>query len=263
MLKAVLFDMGETLVTGFRDGDLDTIVAETAAAHPAARETLNGALRIFRAQRAEDLRALTQRTFRGAAVEAFVAEVRTKREAGASNPLAFLPPAEFDAALETLWERISCDVRAYPETIDTLDMLSTRGLILGLVSNVSFDWWKHREVLDSLGIARYFSVIVWSAAHGMRKPHPSIFRYALHRLRVDAQNSIFVGDSLEKDVAGAKAVGMRAVWINRSGDPSDSRITPPNWTIADLSELVTIVETLNGCPTQRTEKRRRNDRRGT
>jgi putative hydrolase of the HAD superfamily len=48
------------------------------------------------------------------------------------------------------------------------------------------------------------------------KPHPTIFQAALGQLGVEARDGVMVGDSLEEDIEGARALGMRAILIDRN-----------------------------------------------
>jgi HAD superfamily hydrolase (TIGR01509 family) len=57
--------------------------------------------------------------------------------------------------------------------------------------------------------------IVDSRSHGRVKPHPTIFQAALDALDVPAAEAVMVGDSLEEDVEGARALGLRAILIDR------------------------------------------------
>ena len=54
-----------------------------------------------------------------------------------------------------------------------------------------------------------------SRSHGRVKPHPTIFQAALDTLGVPARDAVMVGDSLEEDIEGARALGMRAILIDR------------------------------------------------
>ncbi len=56
-----------------------------------------------------------------------------------------------------------------------------------------------------------------SAIFGAAKPDPKIFRAALEKANVKAEESVHVGDSLEDDVRGAYQAGIRAIWLDRSG----------------------------------------------
>ena len=92
-----------------------------------------------------------------------------------------------------------------------------------------------REKLAASGLAEHFDVVLVSAEHGTGKPDPSIFASALGALGVEPHDAVMVGDSLPRDVAGAAGAGMRAVWINRFGQPRSPDAT-------DVVEIVTLEE---------------------
>jgi putative hydrolase of the HAD superfamily len=88
--------------------------------------------------------------------------------------------------------------------------LRAQGLKLGLVSNTgrNLEEFVRHHGLD-------VDVAVSSGVHGKTKPHPTIFQAALERLGVEPADAVMVGDSVEDDVEGAKAVGMRGVLLDR------------------------------------------------
>ena len=91
-----------------------------------------------------------------------------------------------------------------------LDDLRAHGLKLGLVSN------GIRDLHDFVAHHRLdVDAIVDSRTHGRVKPHPTIFQAALDRLGVAADEAVMVGDSLEEDVDGARALGMHAILVDR------------------------------------------------
>jgi putative hydrolase of the HAD superfamily len=103
-----------------------------------------------------------------------------------------------------------------------LESLRARGLRIGLVSN-AFDpgWLLHRD-LEQLGIAERIDFAVFSSEVGKRKPHPEIFERALEALGVAADEALFVGDRLYEDIRGANEVGMttvQAVWFRADENP--------------------------------------------
>jgi len=73
--------------------------------------------------------------------------------------------------------------------------------------------------LERFGLAEFFEVACFSSHVGFRKPDPRIFRSALDALGVPANRAVFVGDEPEADIAGARAAGLRAVWIDRADRP--------------------------------------------
>ncbi len=81
---------------------------------------------------------------------------------------------------------------------------------LGVVSNF---YGNLRVVCKELGIERYFSAIVDSAAIGVRKPDPGIFRAALEPLGVGPADCTMVGDSYDRDIAPAKLLGCATIWL--------------------------------------------------
>jgi putative hydrolase of the HAD superfamily len=102
-----------------------------------------------------------------------------------------------------------------------LDSLRGRGLKLGLVSNaIDPPALLHRD-LEQLGVASRVDTAVFSSEVGWRKPHPAIFQRALDALGVVAERTLFVGDTLAADVAGAAKLGMRtclALWFRADED---------------------------------------------
>jgi len=113
------------------------------------------------------------------------------------------------AEMTRAWEHAH-NFALYEDVLPTLDDLRGRGLKLGLVSNTARDLaaFVRHHALD-------VDAALSSRAHGKVKPHESIFRAALELLDVDAGETAMVGDSVEDDVEGARAVGIRAFLIDR------------------------------------------------
>jgi HAD superfamily hydrolase (TIGR01509 family) len=102
-----------------------------------------------------------------------------------------------------------------------LEALRDRDLRVGLVSNaLDPPHLLHRD-LEQMGVAQRLDVAVFSSEVGWRKPHPAIFERALEAIGVDPEATLFVGDTLATDVAGAKALGMhtcQALWFRADED---------------------------------------------
>ena len=92
-----------------------------------------------------------------------------------------------------------------------------------------------REKLIRAGLAEHFDAVVVSADVGAGKPDPAIFEHALSLLGARPDQAVMVGDTLERDIAGAHAAGVRAIWINRFGlpRPADDDVVE----ISGLNEL--------------------------
>jgi HAD superfamily hydrolase (TIGR01549 family) len=117
--------------------------------------------------------------------------------------------SECATEIEQGWE-VSENFELYEDALAALEEVRKAGLLIGLVSNGVRDLTEfvahHRLDVDA---------IVDSRSHGRVKPHPTIFQAALERLAVDAVEAAMVGDSLEEDIEGARALGMRAILIDR------------------------------------------------
>ncbi len=121
-----------------------------------------------------------------------------------------------------------------------LETLRSRGLKLGVVSN-AFDpgWLLHRD-LEQMGIAERIDFAVFSSEVGKRKPHPEIFQRALDALDVRAAEALFVGDRLYEDVRGANEVGMtsvQAVWFRADENPEGSEPDHQAFTQMDVLNI--------------------------
>jgi putative hydrolase of the HAD superfamily len=118
----------------------------------------------------------------------------------------------------------------FPDVRPALEAARGRGQRLVVVSN-----WDVSlvGVLRALGLEPLLDGIVTSAGAGVRKPAPAIFAQALELAGVPAGDAIHVGDTLDEDVAGARAAGIEPVLIRRGGGPA----VPGVRTISSLAEL--------------------------
>jgi HAD superfamily hydrolase (TIGR01549 family) len=117
--------------------------------------------------------------------------------------------SECATEIERGWE-ISENFELFEDALPVLEEVRAASLRIGLVSNGIRDLTEfvahHRLDVDA---------IVDSRTHGRVKPHPTIFQAALTVLGVDASDTVMVGDSLEEDIEGARALGMRAILVDR------------------------------------------------
>jgi putative hydrolase of the HAD superfamily len=107
---------------------------------------------------------------------------------------------------------------AFPDAGEALVELRARGHGLVVASNWDCslpDW------LGPTGLLEHVDGVVTSADAGAAKPDPAVFRRALALAGVDGGGAVHVGDSLDNDVAGARAVGIRAILVQRAGEPPD------------------------------------------
>lgn len=108
---------------------------------------------------------------------------------------------------------------------------------LGIISNSdgSID-----NLLERLGIRKYFSIIVDSYSVGYEKPNPKIFTIALEKAKASPQSSLYIGDLYYVDVVGAEKVGITCILI----DPIDNHKDKGCLRIKSIEELELIIETI-------------------
>ena len=127
--------------------------------------------------------------------------------------------------------------RLYPGTLDVLKALKKQKVCVAIVSN-----WDSRlfRLCDEFEITPHVHFILASAVFGAAKPSSKIFDEALRRSGVPAGRAVHIGDSLADDIAGARAVGIHSVLIDRGGhyQKCARERQEPHLIIRDLKELL-------------------------
>lgn len=153
-----------------------------------------------------------------------------------------------DDALADAVSREYIRVRRSAETIDpeaeSLLVALSRTYRLALVTNGAGD--VQREKLSRTPFARYFAAVIVSLEVGVGKPDAGIFLAALRAIDVAPHDAVMVGDSLERDVQGARNAGLRAVWIDRKLW-DESRVVP-DARISALRDLPAALDALERRP---------------
>ena len=103
----------------------------------------------------------------------------------------------------------------YPDALPALERLRSDGHVVVVVSNWDCslpDW------LAPTGLLELVDRVVTSAGAGIAKPDRGMFEMALRLAGAEARNTVHVGDSVENDVEGARAAGIRPILLRRQGD---------------------------------------------
>ena len=213
MLKAVAFDLWETLITDtpaasrkqerLRLSRMEEILR--GRGHGTVADRIEHAYRALW-HRCQDLYWSADRDVPcRRQIEHFLEELGLAPAAFGENALAELEHAYATAALDVLPSTVE-------GAVETLAALKTRGFGVGLISNTGRTPGSVlRSILSELGLAGSIDVMVFSNEHGHCKPVPSIFEELRRGLDVRYEEMLFVGDNLYADVHGAKRCGMRAV----------------------------------------------------
>ena len=225
MIRALLFDLDNTL-TDFmkmKEAAIDAAV-EGMVDMGLALDPTEAKQRIYRIYDREGIEY--QRVF-----DAFLKEAMG------------VVPAELLAAGIVHYRRVrDTYLVLYPHVRSTLIELLRRGLRLAVVSDApSLQAWQR---LHHLGLEHIFRPVVTFDDTGERKPSPKPFRRALELLALESAEVLMIGDWPERDMIGAKSVGMRTVFA-RYGDTFGTVHSGADYEINDIAELIDVVERLN------------------
>jgi putative hydrolase of the HAD superfamily len=243
MLRAVIFDMDDTLICWPDDGlDWETLEREhlRRVFDYIARE-IHPPLdfeRLVSTMRDRSLTAWNE------ARETFVAP-SLGTELVAALTACGVPADRIDlrACLNAYgWDALP-GTAAYPEAPAVLRDLRQRGLRLGLLTNAYAPMWMRDRELNGVGLSPdLFLARVSTADVGYLKPHPAAFQAVLDELAVTAEDAVFVGDNLHADIGGAQNVGMKAILrVGEAGAQPYLDAAGPDAIVRSLTELPAIL----------------------
>lgn len=133
-------------------------------------------------------------------------------------------------------------LRLFPDALETLALVRAAGMSrkVGLITNGPAD--IQRAKIELLDLMRLVDFALISGELGIAKPDPAIFQEALRLGNAGPEQTIFVGDSPEFDIAGARASGIRSVWINRTGRSWSHSDQAADYELHDLASLCTLLD---------------------
>jgi len=140
--------------------------------------------------------------------------------------------------LEIFYGALKEDRSLMPGTVEMLQHVRDLGYAIGLISDVAWGLPSEYPLRDMrhFRIDPFFDDMIFSSDVGYRKPHPRLFKMALLNLGADLEGSMYIGNSLQADVRGAKGVGLKAV-LKKSGYFQPDETIVPDVTIDGWTEL--------------------------
>lgn len=147
-----------------------------------------------------------------------------------------------------MWEVTHYHRALRPRAAEMLEGLKGLGLKLGIISNTAA-LFQVFDTLEEYGIRDYFRDVTLSSVTGMRKPAPDIFTVAMRQLRSKPEESVYVGDTVSRDIIGSKRAGFAAAIqicskLTREKDCGVKREFEPDYIIEDIYDVYPIVEKL-------------------
>jgi HAD superfamily hydrolase (TIGR01549 family) len=204
MIKAVIFDFGQTLVDsadGFRQAEKE------------AQEKLFGHMALSLREKFLDRYRRIRKEFHG---RSNFSRPAIWREVYHFHCL--VPDEALLGAWETeYWDTVRARSRLFPETLGVLKALNTRfhvGLITNTQGQPAMSSHRLREFPE---IERYFRVVLVAGENGIPpKPDPAPFKLCLRSLGIDPADAVYIGDDWRNDVCGARDAGLHPVWIQHA-----------------------------------------------
>jgi putative hydrolase of the HAD superfamily len=99
-----------------------------------------------------------------------------------------------------------------------------------------------RGELHKVGLLDYFDPVIVSGDHGYRKPDRRLFQFALDAMGVAAENVLYVGNDMHRDIFGAREVGMKTVMFDSDQGTKVHLDCVPDFTITDFRDLLKILD---------------------
>lgn len=225
MISAILFDLDNTLT--------DFMKMKNAAIDAAVEGMVDMGLRFSREEARERIKLVYDREG---------IEYQRVFDAFLKESLDSVPPEILAAGIVHYRRVRDTYLVLYPHVRATLTELLRRGLRLAVLSDApALQAWQR---LHHLGLEHFFRPVVTFDDTGKRKPRPEPFLYALERLGLPAAEVLMVGDWPERDMIGARGVGMPTVFA-RYGETFGTVHSGADYDIDDISELLDIVDRLN------------------
>lgn len=209
-IRAVLFDWEGTLVRP----DLLARRAPTGSIASYARRVLSLAVRDEAIDRAFEALLPPAGSPPVASIEAIIAGVYTSLGWAVGAP-------HVEACARIFFEEATAHESVFDDARALLPSLKYRGYRTAVVANTIFPARFLQQQANALGLAGQLDAIVTSADLGVAKPAAAPFLQAIAAVGMEPHEALFVGDSLDVDIVGARGAGMRAVLLQRSRKASD------------------------------------------
>jgi len=241
-MKAVLFDLGHTLINYHNDWKGPERRAVESVSSLVVERSSNGTKK-------QDVTANLLELLARARQVKTVEHLEVPLESVLNNCFTYFSVEEeedlLQESLEIFYNVLLERRDLVPGTLEMLQALQQEGYKIGLVSDVAWGLPSYFPLRDMkhFGLDDYFDDLVFSTDVGLRKPNPRIFKIALYNLGAKAKESVFVGNNLQCDIKGALGVGMTAILKSSDFYTHDDSIVP-SFKIDDWTEFEDILKKL-------------------
>lgn len=241
-IKAVLFDLGETLLN-FGRADTNQLLRKGAELSYEFLESIGQHVGSFKSYRWHSLLHLKTRYIFSNIIDRDFDVLALLKKIGAKKGVKLSEQQWLDLAW--LWyEPLRQMASVETDIIETLGALGKSGLKLGILSNTFINKCTLEKHLAELGILDFFDELMYSYEFKFRKPDARIFAAAAERIGCPNSNIMFVGDRVNKDVLPALKAGMYPV-LKTAYTNKGKKLPKGAWRIDRLCELPQLIEKIN------------------
>lgn len=241
-IKAVLFDLGETLLNFgkvkvtrlFREGARSSYEFLKSSGQPVGGFECYCWVNLLILRIRHLISSITKKDFNSLALlRAFGTRVGVRLDREQWQHFAWL-----------WYEPLSKVAKTEPKIKETLISLKGLGLKLGILSNTFVNAHSLEEQLRQLGLLDFFSVRLYSYQFDFRKPDLRIFEIAAEQIGEASENILYVGDRIDMDIKPALKIGMQPVL--KAAYTNAGKTTPNGaWKINQISELPALIKKIN------------------
>ena len=224
-IKGVIFDLDNTL--------LDFMKMKEVAVKSAIRGMIEAGLEIDEIESFKDIISI---------YEEFGWENQKVFDVFLTKSIGYVDNKFLAAGIVAYRRAREANLLAYPNVNRTLVNLTKLGIKLAVVSDApSREAWMR---IYYLNLYHFFDAVITFDDSGERKPSSTPFEMALKQLKLKPQDSLMIGDWPDRDVVGAKQIGMRTAFAVY-GDTFGTKYSGADWDIQDISEIITIIKQIN------------------
>ena len=224
-IKGVIFDLDNTL--------LDFMKMKEVAVKSAIRGMIEAGLEADEIESFKDIISI---------YEEFGWENQKVFDVFLNKSIGYVDNKFLSAGIVAYRRSREANLLAYPNVNRTLVNLTKLGIKLAVVSDApSREAWMR---IYYLNLYHFFDAVITFDDSGERKPSSKPFEMALKILNLEPQDSLMIGDWPERDVVGAKQIGMRTAFAVY-GDTFGTKDSGADWDIKDISEIISIIKKIN------------------
>ena len=224
-IKGVIFDLDNTL--------LDFMKMKEVAVKSAIKGMIEAGLEIDEKESYKDIVSI---------YEKFGWENQKVFDVFLNKSIGYVDNKFLAAGIVAYRRAREANLLAYPNVNRTLVSLTKLGIKLAVVSDApSREAWMR---IYYLNLYHFFDAVITFDDSGERKPSSKPFEMALNKLQLKPEDSLMIGDWPERDVVGAKQIGIRTAFAVY-GDTFGTKNSGADWDIQDVSEIITIIKKIN------------------